>query len=142
MKYHSTNNQEDKNSEKGDRVYENEINEKLINELEDIQVKISTYNKDGLTHSKLLLNNKYLEDNLYSKITDGFVRLEELLIRRIRGQYINSKIKLTQQLKYASIRPITLLTDDFIPKVKFTITGGEIDFYNEQMQLNMIDNNG
>ncbi len=142
LKYHATNKTERENLESGDRVYENEVNQELINELDEIKVKISTYNNDGLTHSKLLLDGKLLEDNLYCRVTDGEVRLEELLIRRIRGQYSTSKIKLTQQLKYSPILPNTLLTDRFMPGMKFSITGGEIDFFNEQMQLNMIDNNG
>ena len=142
LKYHSTNPEENKSSNSSDRVYENEINEKLINELDEIRVKISTYNNDGMTHSKFLLNGKLLENNLYSTITNGNIRLEELLIRRIRGQYVNSKTKLTQELKYTPLLPTTLLTDRFMPNQKFSITGGEIDFYNEQMKLNMIDNNG
>lgn len=38
-----------------DRIYENVVNENFINELDEIEFKISSYNNDGACYSKVLL---------------------------------------------------------------------------------------
>ncbi len=53
-----------------DRYYENVLNEDYINELDEIEFKISSYNNDGACYSKVMLGDKYLEDNLYSAIEE------------------------------------------------------------------------
>ena len=72
-----------------DRIYENVVNENFINELDEIEFKISSYNNDGACYSKVLLLDEYLKDNLYSSIEKTLIRPEELLIRRIINQYQN-----------------------------------------------------
>lgn len=117
-----------KEGDDSDRIYENIVNENYINELDKIEFKISSYNNDGSCHSKVLLGKNYLEDNLYCGITGGNIRPEELLIRRIIDHYSATKIKLTQVLKKAAIKPFTILSDKYMDDKKFMNIGGEIDY--------------
>ena len=111
-----------------DRIYENVVNENYINELDEIEFKISSYNNDGSCHSKVLLGDNYLENNLYCGITGGNIRPEELLIRRVIDHYSATKIKLSQVLKKADIKPFSILTDKFMSGKRFMDIGGEIDY--------------
>lgn len=122
-----------------DRIYENVINESYVNELDEIELKISTYNKDGACFSKLVIENKYLEDNLYCLLVNKNVRLEELLIQRIVSYYKKPHIKLTQQLCYEVINPAGKLTDDSQPDKSFMYVGGEIDYQQDTMSVIMIE---
>lgn len=127
-------------NEKSDRIYENVVNEGFINELDEIELKISSYNNDGACHGKVLLSDDYLTDNLYSSIEKALIRPEELLIRRIIKQYGATKIRLTQVLlNSGSINPITVLADNYMKGKRFMIIGGEIDFANEQFTCKMIE---
>lgn len=124
-KYEDTAETEDSDS---DRIYENTINEDYINELDEIEMKLSSYNNDGACYSKVMLGDNYLENNLYCGITGGNIRPEELLIRRIIDHYSATKIKLTQVLKKAAIKPFTILSDKYMDDKKFMNIGGEIDY--------------
>lgn len=128
-------------SDNSDRTYENVINEDYINELDEIEFKISSYNNDGACYSKVMLGDNYLTDNLYSSIEQKLVRPEEHLIRRIINQYGYTKTKLTQVLiDDEVITPITIMTDKFQPNKRFMITGGTIDFAMNQFNCKMIEN--
>lgn len=111
-----------------DRTYENVVNENYINELDEIEWKISSYNHDGACYSKVVMGDGYLENNLYCGITGGNVRPEELFIRRVIDHYSATKIKLTQVLKRADIKPYTVLSDKFMVNRKYLNIGGEIDY--------------
>lgn len=132
---------DDETSDNSDRTYENVVNEDYINELDEIEFKISSYNNDGACYSKVMLGDNYLTDNLYSSIEQKLVRPEEHLIRRIINQYGATKFKLTQILvDDEAITPITTITDKFQPNKRFTITGGTIDFAMNQFNCKMIEN--
>ncbi len=132
---------DDETSDNSDRTYENIVNEGYINELDEIEFKISSYNNDGACYSKVMLGDNYLTDNLYSSIEQKLVRPEEHLIRRIINQYGATKFKLTQILvDDEAITPITTITDKFQPNKRFTITGGTIDFAMNQFNCKMIEN--
>jgi hypothetical protein len=110
-----------------DRTYENVVNADFVNEADDIEFKITSYNNDGSCYSKVMLGDIYLSDNLYSVIEDKLVRPEEALIRRIITRYQNTRIKLTQQINYStSMMPITRLSDTFFVNKKFLIVGGSL----------------
>lgn len=130
----------EKTTDNTDRYYENVVNEDYINELDEIEFKISSYNNDGACYSKVMLGDNYLTDNLYSCIEQKLVRPEEHLIRRIINQYGYTKTKLTQVLiDDEAITPITTITDKFQPNKRFTITGGTIDFAMNQFNCKMIE---
>lgn len=80
MVYQKEDNSDNEESN-SDRYYENVVNEVYINELDEIELKISSYNNDGACYSKVMLGDKYLEDNLYSAI-------EEKTIRRRNNLYV------------------------------------------------------
>lgn len=123
-----------------DRIYRNTVNDAYINELDEIEEKISSYNHDGLCYSKVLLGNDFITDNLYEGINHAVVRPENLLLRRIVNQYEDPKIKLTQVLMNdTSVLPIDKLTDTFQVGKKFVITGKETKYRADTMDLKMIE---
>lgn len=127
--------------ENGDRVYENVVNEKFMSELDEIEFGISSYNEDGATYSKALLNGNFLTNNLYSAIEGMFVRPEEALIRRIINRYRVTKIKLTQVLKNSDlIHPFTVLYDNSMVSKKFMLLSGVWDYEQNTVTLSMIEN--
>lgn len=130
-----------------DRIYENVINENYINELEDIDFKISSYNEDGAGYSKVMyaghlsfINDGYVKDNLYNSIMDSNKRPEELLITRIVNHYKTTRIKLTQVLKHNQyISPNTVLSDRFMVNKKFINVGGTIDYKMNRFNCIMLE---
>ncbi|MGR4839122.1 MULTISPECIES: hypothetical protein [unclassified Bacteroides] len=129
-----------KSNNNSDRIYENVINGSYINELDEIEAKISSYNDDGACYSKVILNDGYLTDNLYSSIELDTIRPEELLIRRIVHRYSAPQIKLTQVIKATSdLTPISVLSDRFMTNKKFINVGGTIDFKMNRFNCIMIE---
>lgn len=127
--------------ENGDRVYENVVNEKFMSELDEIEFGISSYNEDGATFSKALLNGNFLTNNLYSAIEGTLVRPEEALIRRIINRYRVTKIKLTQVLKNSDlIHPFTVLYDNSMVSKQFMLLSGVWDYEQNTVTLSMIEN--
>ena len=126
-----------------DRIYENIINENYINELDEIELKISSYNCDGACYSKVVMVTNeagYLTDNLYSAIEGTTVRPEEQLIRRIIKRYSAPQIKLTQVIKETpDLTPITRLSDNYMVNKRFINVGGTIDYKMNQFQCIMIE---
>lgn len=129
-----------KGAEREDMIYENVINEKFVNELDEIEFKINSFaDDDGASFSKALYKGflsyqyqDYIKENMYSCIEGKLVRPEKSLIKRIINRYSGTKIKLTQVIKeLPDITPITQLSDNFMTNKKFIVTGGEIDFANE-----------
>lgn len=128
-----------KDDDNSDRIYENIVNENYINELDEIEFKISSYNDDGACYSKVTMNNEYLTNNLYCGITASSVRPEEFLIRRIVDHYSAPKIKLTQVIKNANIKPYTVLSDKYSVNKKYINAGGEIDYRKNRFNCIMIE---
>lgn len=127
--------------EDGDRIYENVVNERFMSELDEIEFGIGSYNEDGATYSKALLNGSFLTDNLYSAIEEKPVRPEEALIRRIISRYQATKIKLTQNIKNSElIHPFTVLSDKSMVNKKFMMLSGEWDYEQNRLQLMMVEN--
>lgn len=127
-------------SDNSDRYYENVVNESYINELDEIEFKISSYNNDGACYSKVMLGDKYLESNLYASVVEELIRPEELLIRRIVNRYDVPRIKLTQTIQETSeLTPITRLSDNFMVNKIFINAGGSIDYKMGQFRCVMIE---
>lgn len=128
---------EDNNS---DRIYENIVNENFINELDEIEFKISSYNNDGACYSKVMLGDQYLTDNLYSAIEETAIRPEEQLIRRIVKRYSSPHIKLTQVIKaIPDLTPISRLYDNYMVNKRFINVGGSINFKMNRFSCIMIE---
>jgi len=140
MKFVKKDSEKKEEENKSDRTYENVVNGEYVNELDEIELKISTYNKDGACYSKVALGNVYLTDNLYSAIESKPVRLEESLIKRIINRYDHTRIKLTQEINNLDeLSPISVLSDNYMVNKKFMITGGTIDAAMNKFECKMIE---
>ena len=124
-----------------DRVYTNVVNGDYINEMDEIEEKISSYNHDGLCYSKVLLGSDFIVDALYEGINKVTTRPENLLLRRIVNQYLYPKIKLTQVLMNdVSIPPIDKLTDTYQgTDKKFIVAGKETKYRSDTSEIKMIE---
>ncbi len=130
---------QDKDDE-SDRLYENAVNSDYINELDQIELKITSYENDGSCYSKVIMNNDYLKDNLYSHVQGKLIRPEEALITRIINRYKNTRLKLTQQINNPDeLTPITVLSDNYFPSKKFITWGGSIDVKENEFDCKMIE---
>lgn len=122
--------------EGGDRVYENVVNEKYMSEAEEIVFEIGSYNGDGATYSKILLNGEWLTDNLYSAVVGEYIRPEELMIRRIVNRYEATRIKLKEAICISDeFTPLAILTERSMPGKKFRMTSGEWDYEQNRLIL-------
>lgn len=127
--------------EDGDRVYENVVNDKFMSELDEQEFGISTYNNDGASFSKPLLNGFYVTDNIFYAKEGREVRLEESYIRRVISRHQVTKIKLTQVIKNSDqIHPFTVLSDNSMVSKKFMMLNGEWDYEQNKVRLSMIEN--
>lgn len=130
----------DGESDGGDRIYSNIVNEKFVNELDTIEEKISSYNRDGLCFGKILLNGDYIRGNLFEGITRRYVRPELMLLRRIVNQYEVAKTKLSQVLMYTpDLLPCDTITDSASDGKRFIQTGGEFRFADDEAEIKMME---
>lgn len=124
--------------EDGDRVYENIVNENYMSECDEIEFEIGSYNEDGATYSKALLDGDFLTDNLYSSVVGENIRPEELMIRRIVNRYGETKIKLTEAIQMSGdVTPITHIKERTQPGKVFRMTSGEWDYEQNRLTIQM-----
>ena len=122
--------------ENGDRVYENIVNEAYMSDAEEITFEISSYNRDGASFSKALLDNGWLTNNLFCAVVGEMVRPEELMIRRIVNRYGETKIKLTEAICMTEeISPITRVKERSMAEKTFRMTSGEWDYEQNRITL-------
>ena len=121
----------------GDRVYENIVNEAYMSECEEIEFEISSYNADGATYSKALLDGRWLTE-WYCAVVGEYARPEELMIRRIVNRYGVTKIKLTEALRMTGeITPLTAVSDRAMVGKRFRMTSGEWDYEQNRLTVQM-----
>ncbi|WP_080902954.1 hypothetical protein [Parabacteroides sp. Marseille-P3160] len=123
---------------KNDTLYTNIVNEEYINDLDDIELKLTSSNGSGLSYSKVIKGMTNSVDKLYNRITDSELKPEELIIVRVVNQYYNSKVKLTTTRKQGII-PYQLVTDQFQPGKEFLMIGEEIDYMYESSKVSLIE---
>ena len=124
--------------ENGDRIYENVVNEDYMSDCDDIEFGIGSYNADGATYSKALLNDNFLTNNLYCDIVKENIRPEELMIRRIVNRYSVTKIKLTEAIQMTDVvTPLSILTERTLPGKTFRMTSGEWDYEQNRITIQM-----
>ena len=127
-------------TEDSDRIYENVLNESYINEMDEVEMKVSSYNNDGACYSKVLISGDYLTTNLYNVLMGKNMRPEELLITRAINHYSDVRIKLTQIIKNnGDILPFTVLSDTFLVNKRFINAGGSIDYAADRFECIMIE---
>lgn len=124
--------------ENGDRVYENIVNESYMSECDEVIFDLGSYNKDGATYSKVLINDVFLQNQIYNAITEASIRPEELMIRRIVNRYKVTKIKLTEAIRNeVNLSPMSILTDRSMTGKRFILQGYEIDFEQNRLTVQM-----
>lgn len=124
--------------EDGDRLYENVVNEAYMSDADEISFEISSYNADGASYSKALLDNAWLTNNLYCAVVGENVRPEELMIRRIVNRYGATKIKLTEALCMTDdVTPISVMSDRAMVGKRFRMTSGEWDYEQNRLVVQM-----
>ena len=124
--------------EDGDRVYENVVNEAYMSDAEEVEFEISSYNADGATYSKALMDGGWLTDNLYCALTGSYIRPEEMLIRRIVNRYGDTKVKLTESVRMTGdVTPISVLYDRGMVEKRFRLTSGEWDYEQNRLTIQM-----
>ena len=124
--------------EDGDRLYENVVNEAYMSDADEIEFEISSYNADGASFSKALLDNGWLTNNLYCDVVGENVRPEELMIRRIVNRYGETKIKLTEALCMTDdVKPISVMSDRAMVGKRFRMTSGEWDYEQNRLVVQM-----
>lgn len=122
--------------EEGDRVYENVVNEAYMSDAEEITFEVSSYNSDGASFSKALLDGRWLTNNLFCAVVGEMVRPEELMIRRIVNRYGETKIKLTEAICMTEeISPITRVKERSMAEKTFRMTSGEWDYEQNRITL-------
>ena len=127
--------------ENGDRIYENVISTANKSQLDEVVFDIGSYNADGATYSKAMLNGSWLTDNLWSEIEQKYIRPEEGFIRRACGRYEHPQMRLTQQVRFTEfILPNTILYDRTVVDKQFQMMGYVWDVQRAQMNLTMVEN--
>lgn len=122
-----------------DTSYENVINGDFINPLDDIELKINTYNNDGLSYAKLMSEDGFIEQVKMEQFSEP-IRLEEAIISRIINQYKSPRIKISEDLSYTrEIKPTTIMYDRFLVNKKMVVIGGEIEVANEKFNCLMLE---
>ena len=124
--------------EDGDRLYENVVNEAYMSDADEIEFEISSYNADGASFSKALLDNGWLTNNLYCAVVGENVRPEELMIRRIVSRYGETKIKLTEAIQMTDdVTPLSVMSDRAMVGKRFRMTSGEWDYEQNRLVVQM-----
>lgn len=126
-------------NEKKDTKYENVVNDGYINELDDIEFKITSKNDSELSFSKAIAGSSIL-DKLTNTIYNSSEKPEKLLIQRIINQYKQPKIKLVQVIK-PDILPYSKVTDSYLSGKQFIFTGGRTNYEDNSIECNLIELN-
>ena len=127
----------DKNENKKDTKYTNVVNDKFVNEAEDVELKLTSDNESVLSLSKVAFNNEVIKI-LSSKLFDKAMLPEKQIINRIVNQYNKPKVSLLYNVEN-SIDAYSLLSNKYMSGKKFIYTGGQIDYASNSIECNMIE---
>ena len=125
------------NNEKKDTKYTNVVNDKYVNEAEDIELKLTSDNESKVSLSKVARNN-YVINTLSSKLFDVDTKPEKQIINRVVNQYNKPKVALLYDVEN-SIDAYSLLSNKYMSGKKFIYTGGQIDYASNSIECNMIE---
>lgn len=125
------------NNEKKDTKYTNVVNDKYVNEAEDIELKLTSDNESKVSLSKVARNN-YVINTLSSKLFDVDTKPEKQIINRVVNQYNKPKVSLLYNVEN-SIDAYSLLSNKYMSGKKFIYTGGQIDYVSNSIECNMIE---
>jgi len=132
-----------KNISKQDTLYSNVISEQYVNELEDIELKLSSKNKSELSFSKLSYDTgtgEILLDSITNFMTNNAEKPEQLLIQRVVNQYAKPKLKLVEDVK-PSYNIYQIITDNSISGKDFIISSESINYADNTSSVTLIEIN-
>ena len=124
-------------NEKKDTKYTNVVNDKYVNEAEDIEFKLTTENESTVSLSKVARNNLVIT-TLSSKLFDIDTKPEKQMINRVVNQYNKPKVALLYNVEN-SIDTYSLLSNKYMSGKKFIYAGGQIDYASNSIECNMIE---
>ena len=128
---------DDSENNKRDTKYTNVVNDRFVNEADDVELKLTSSNESNVSLSKVVRNNQII-NKLPHKLFDGIDKPEELIIKRIVNQYNKQKVAILYNIDN-SIDAYSLLSNKYMQGKKFIYTGGQIDFAANSIECNMIE---
>ena len=149
--------EEHEDDKETDTEYTNVINSNFVNELDDIEFKICTWDNKENNYSSVMLYyvpytweewlegingnewyyNEYL-DKTYNKATQQTLRQEEHLIYRLVTQYSTPSAILNLNLKN-EIKPYCLLSDKWLPNKLFIVDSITTDWEYNKAEIKLIE---
>ena len=123
--------------DKQDTKYTNVVNDRFVNEADDVELKLTSSNESTVSLSKVVRGNKIV-DTLPHKLFDGIDKPEKLIINRIVNQYNKPKVALLYNVEN-SIDAYSLLSNKYMSGKKFIYAGGQIDYASNSIECNMIE---
>ena len=128
---------EDKDS---DIVYENDIDEKYVEEADKIELKICTYPDD---YYRMCESTTYLGDNLLRtldyKPLNVIDKPEVVLINKALDYYKEPKYEVSIPVSNKELYPYSIITDSNLPNKRFIYAGSEIDYEYEKNTINILE---
>lgn len=124
-----------------DTEYSNVINTDYVNEMDEEEFKICTWDNKECNYSAVAYYNgstyNYL-DNVYNKGTKQNCRCEEQLIYKLVTQYSTPSVILNLNLKN-TIKPYCLLTDKWLPNKLFIVDSIVTDWEYNKAEIKLIE---
>lgn len=122
-----------------DILYSNEINENYVTELNDIKLKINTYNPKATSYSYVidLLNNDFLEET-YNYATNETKLQEHHLIQKYYNHYSTPKFIYQNVLKNKGITPYSIIKENTLNK-DMLVNNVVYDLANDSVDVQLIE---
>lgn len=124
-----------------DTEYSNVINTDFVNEMDEEEFKICTWDNKKPNYSALAYksgNYYYYIDTIYNKATGHYLRCEEHLIERLVNQYSDPSVILTLNLKN-NIKLYSTLTDNHLPNKVFVVDYITTDWRYNKSEVKLIE---
>ena len=124
-----------------DTEYSNVINTDFVNEMDEEEFKICTWDNKKPNYSALAYksgNYYYYIDTIYNKSTGHYLRCEEHLIERLVNQYSDPSVILTLNLKN-NIKLYSTLTDNHLPNKVFVVDYITTDWRYNKSEVKLIE---
>lgn len=124
-----------------DTEYSNEIDSDFVNEFEEEEFKICTWDNKEANYSAVAYNTgSYYQflDTVYNKSTQEYLRCEQHLIKRLVNQYSEPSVILTLNLKN-NIKLYATLTDNQLPNKTFIVDYISTDWRFNKAEIKLIE---
>lgn len=122
-----------------DVKYENEIDNEIVKEMDDIEMRINTFNSNAVSYSYVLTyKNNQLDyvNNLYSTKNDEYLKAEEHCIRKYVDYYSALKYTYTNNLYDKNIKPYTVFFENTLNKY-FVISSVTYNLVSDAVEITL-----